>query len=102
MQIHINLNDYKLIHIQVNLSDDYIQQNHVVQFTNYPDSSDVPDLVQLNSNMDATMSLVTDINTHLPSDEENKIFDFLNAIVNDTIENSSNKKKLVPIKTKLY
>ena len=48
-----------------------------IQCRNYPNSDEKEDFDPFHSNLDATLSQITDINTHFPSDDEDDIFDFV-------------------------
>lgn len=69
-----------LDYINQNIHDGHIPEeynllHHVIQCTNYPDSNKVSDFDPFNSNLDETMSQVTDINTQLldnQNDENNE------------------------------
>ena len=65
---------------------------HVVRCTNYPDSNKVTDFDPFNSNLDGTMSQVTDINTQL-SDEGNENEDEVFAFVTENVNKSIQKDK---------
>ena len=77
------------------LPDEYREEPHVVKCMNYPDSNRVPDFDPFNSNMDGTMSQLTDINTQLSEDdgdEENDVFAFVADNIKSSIENDKKTK----------
>ncbi len=78
--IHVNKNAYNHIKIhQGQIPEEYSQAAHVVRCMNYPDSNEVTDFDPFTSNLDTTMSQVTDINTIIEDDneDENIIFAFV-------------------------
>ena len=73
--IHITREMYSNIDIQSHpLPDTYKEEGHVVKCKNYPDSNEVSDFDPFHSNLDGTMSQVTDVNTQMESDDEDNIF----------------------------
>ena len=72
------------------LLDEYIEELHVVQCMNYPNSNRVPDFDSFNSNFDGTMSQLTDINTQISEDEgeeEDDVFTFVADNIKTAIDN---------------
>ena len=94
--IHVKVSDYinQSIH-DGPIPDEYSLLPHVVRCTNYPDSNKVSDFDPFNSNLDGTMSQLTDINTEL-SDEENQddgdVFAFVASNIQQTIKNDAKTK----------
>ena len=87
--IHITREMYSNIDIQPHpLPDTYKQEGHVVKCKNYPDSNEVSDFDPFHSNLDGTMSQVTDVNTQMESDDEDNIFAFVSDNINSTIQNT--------------
>ena len=43
----------------------------------YPDSNQMEDFDPFHSNLDSTMSQITDINTQITSDDDDDFFDFV-------------------------
>ena len=88
--IHVKSSDFR--HIPINdspIPDAYNEVTHIVKCRNYPNSDEMEDFDPFHSNLDSTMSQITDINTQLPSDEEDNIFDF----VSDNVSVSSTHEK---------
>ena len=93
--IHVKSSDFR--HIPINdapIPDDYNEVAHIVKCRNYPNSDQMEDFDPFHSNLDSTMSQITDINTQLSSDDEDDVFDF----VSDNVSVASNHNR----KTKSY
>ena len=94
--IHVKVSDYinQSIH-DGPIPDDYSLLPHVVRCMNYPDSNLVSDFDLFNSNLDGTMSQLTDINTQLSEDEnqdEEDVFAFVANNIQQTIKNDAKTK----------
>ena len=94
--IHVKPSMYhsQIIHEGI-LPDEFMEEPHVVQCMNYPDSNQVSDFDPFNSNLDGTMSQITDINTQLSDnddDEEDDVFAFVAENIRKGIENDKKTK----------
>ena len=70
--IHINNKCYEDVPIREQpIPSDYVQHEHVVKCTKYPDSNEVNDFDPFSSNFDGTLSQVTHIGTQMSSDDDN-------------------------------
>ena len=84
--IHITREMYIYIDIQQHpLPDTYKQEGHVVKCKTYPDSNEVLDFDPFHSNLNGTISQVTDVNTQMESDDEDNIFAFVSDNINTTL-----------------
>ena len=96
MGIHIKATAYHNHNIhQGPIPENYKELPHVVQCINYPDSNQVSDFDPFNSNLDGTMSQVTDINTQYSeyeNDNENDIFAYVADNVRTSIVNEQKTK----------
>ena len=89
--IHVRSSDFSHIPIQNDpVPHEYNKFPHIVKCGNYPDSDEMEDFDPFHSNLDSTMSQITDINTQITSDDDEDIFDF----VSDNVSTSSDTKKI--------
>ena len=88
------------------LPDEYSEEPHVVQCMNHLNSNRVPDFDPFNSNLDGTISQLTNINTQISEDEgedEDDVFAFAADNIKTSIENDKKIYELLfSIKTKLH
>ena len=89
--IHVRSSDFSQIPIQNDpVPQEYNEFPHIVKCGNYPDSDEIEDFDPFHSNLDSTMSQITDINTQITSDDDEDIFYF----VSDNVSTSSDTKKI--------
>ena len=82
--IHVKESRFQQILVDENdLWPGYFHSPNVVRYNNYPDPNEMDDFDPFNSEMDATMSQVVDINTQMPSNDEDGIF----SLINDESDN---------------
>ena len=96
-QVGIHINEAIFMDVQIHnnpIPEDFLQQEHVVRCTNYPDSDQVPDFDPFNSNFDGTLSQITNIGTQMCSDEEDEdvVLQFVSDNINASIESNQNSK----------
>ena len=73
--IHVKSSHFSHIPIiDTPIPEDYNETAHIVKCRNYPNSDDMEDFDPFHSNLDSTMSQITDINTQLSSDDDDDIF----------------------------
>ena len=92
VSIHVNFVAYQdhSVH-KVPIPEEYTHLPHVVWCTNYPESNKVIDFYPSVSNLDGTISQVTNINTQLSGDDngENSVFAFVAQNAKTSIEKNT-------------
>ena len=95
MGIHVQATDFTHvpIHDHPPIPQEYNEFPHIIKRGNYPNSDEMEDFDRFHSNLDATLSQITDINTHFSSDDEDDIFDFVSD--NVSVSSISSKKNKI-------
>ena len=90
MGIHVKATDFTHVPIHDHpIPQEYNEFPHIIKCGNYPNSDEMEDFDPFHASLDATLSQITGINTHFPSDDEDDIFVF----VSDNVSVSSNQTK---------
>ena len=71
------------------LPPEYLETEHVVKCTNYPNSNEVDDFDPFLSTLDSTLSQVTKIGTEMDEHNDNAILQFLSNNVTATISQNN-------------
>ena len=91
--IHVRSSDFSHIPIQNDpIPQEYNKFPHIVKCGNYPDSDQMEDFDPFHSNLDSTMSQITDINMQITSKDDNDVFDFVSDNVSASSDTQKNSK----------
>ena len=94
MGIHMRATDFTHVPIHDHpIHQEYNEFPHIINCGNYPNLDEMEDFDHFHSNLDSTLSQITDINTHFSSDNEEDIFDFMSD--NVSISSNPSKKKFL-------